>query len=88
MHSFKLWLMKQENFGPAHTGGQAPPKQIPVTPTDLRNNPDNAMGVSGFRGNTNPSSNSSPTAKHDAKESNGDNCFNCRKMKKKMKKKP
>ena len=78
--------MKQENFGPAHTGGQAPPKQMPVTPGDLRKDPENALGVSGTRGNPNPVKNTSPTAVHDAKEMNGDDCFNCRRMKKKMKK--
>ena len=88
MHSFKLWLLKQENFGPAHTGGMAPPKQIPVTPGDLRKDPDNALGVSGIRGNPNPSPNPNPTAKSDDKESNGDDCYACRHMKKKMKKKP
>jgi len=84
---FKLWLMKQENFGPGHTGGMHPPKQIPVTPGDLRTDPDHALGVSGIKGNPNPSGNLNPTARQDAKEANGEDCYTCRKMKKKMKKK-
>jgi hypothetical protein len=84
---FKLWLLKQENFGPAHTGGMSPPKQVPVTPADLRKDPDNALGVSGIRGNPNPTGNINPTAKSDDKESNGEDCYACRHMKKKMKKK-
>lgn len=86
--NFKQWL--QENFGPAHTGGMSPPKQVPVTPGDLKKDPDNALGVSGTRGNPNPSPSAgiNPTAKHDAKEAEGEDCYTCRMMKKKMKKKP
>jgi len=79
---------QQENFGPAHTGGMHPPKQIPFTRADAEKRPNDPVGISGTLDDYPPDRNESPTAAHDRKESEGDDCYNCRKMKKKMKKKP
>lgn len=85
---FKLWLMKQENFGPGHTGGMQPPKQSPFTLGDAQKRPNDPIGISGTTNDFPPVKGGSPTAKHDAKEANGEDCYTCRKMKKKMKKNP
>jgi len=86
MLNFKSWL-KKENFGPAHTGGMNPPKQSPFTLGDAQKRPNDPIGISGTKNDLPPDKNISPTEIQDAKEQEGDNCYNCRKMKKKMKKK-
>lgn len=83
--NFKQWF--QENFGPGHTGGMTPPKQQPFTRGDAQRRPNDPIGISGTTDDYPPAKGSSPTAAHDKKEQEGDECFNCRKMKKKMKKK-
>lgn len=67
MGDFKVWLLKQENFGPGHTGGMNPPLQRPFTRGDAEKRPNDPLGISGTLNDYPPVKHKSPTANHDKK---------------------